>query len=84
MLIFIPSSEEQRAFETKLSRLVGADVFGQTFQGFEIAAVYDDVLVIWVNEPDAIEENYSDEIALIAQTVLRWPLCHLSAVPLRS
>jgi hypothetical protein len=81
MLVFIPSSEEQLAIETKISRLVGPDVFGTSFLGFEVAAVYDDVLVVWAQDPDSIEERYSDQVALIAQGVLIWPLCHLSAVP---
>jgi hypothetical protein len=80
MLVFIPSREEQLAIETKISRLVGPDVFGTSFIGFEVAAVYDDVLVVWAQDPDEIEERYSDQVALIAQGVLIWPLCHLSAV----
>jgi hypothetical protein len=77
MLVFIPSSEEQLAIGTKISRLVGPDVFGTSFTGFEVAAVYDDVLVVWAQDPDEIEERYSDQVALIAQGVLIWPLCHL-------
>jgi len=79
MLVFIPSSEEQRAVEAKVRRFVGPEVFADSFGGFEIAAVYDDLLVIWAKDPDAIEDSYSDEVALIAQGVLNWPLCHLSA-----
>jgi hypothetical protein len=77
MLVFIPSSEEQFAIEAKVSRLVGPEVFGTSFVGFEVAAVYDDVLVVWAQDPDSIEERYSDQVALIAQGVLIWPLRHL-------
>jgi hypothetical protein len=83
MLVFIPSKEECSAIEARLASLVGADEYDELFLGFEVAAVFDDVLVIRAHGAESIERQYATEITSLAAAALRWPLCHVTAVPAR-
>jgi hypothetical protein len=83
MVVFIPSQEECSAIEARLANLVGIAKYDKLFLGFEVAAVFDDVLVIRAHRAESIEQQYATEIASLAAAVLRWPLCNVTAVPTR-
>src|SRR5258707_8607472 len=74
---FPPTKIEQFAFEAKLNRFFGANLYDRVFLGFEIVEVVDDELRAWSPSEHCaavIDLHYSRKVAWIAQTLFNRPV----------
>src|SRR5258708_17853757 len=77
MTSFRPTKIEQFAFEAKLNRFFGANIYDRVFLGFEIVEVVDDELRAWSPSEHCaavIDLHYSRKVAWIAQTLFNRPV----------
>jgi hypothetical protein len=77
MISFRPTKIEQFAFEAKLNRFFGANVYDRVFLGFEIVEVVGDELRAWSPSEHCaavIDLHYSRRVAWIAQAVFNRPV----------
>ena len=77
MTSFRPTKIEQFAFEAKLNRFFGADVYDRVFLGFEIVEVVDDELRGWSPSEHCaaiIDTRYAAKVAWVAQSVFDRPI----------
>jgi hypothetical protein len=77
MISFRPTKIEQLAFEAKLNRFFGENIYDRVFLGFEIVEVVDDELRAWSPSEHCaavIDLHYAKKVAWIAQTLFNRPV----------
>jgi hypothetical protein len=77
MISFRPTKIEQLAFEAKLNRFFGENIYDRVFLGFEIVEVVDDELRAWSPSEHCaavIDLHHAKKVAWIAQTLFNRPV----------